>query len=204
MITKYLEKYAEKHDLVGRCRLNTHVARIERESDRGPWRISTRPMNDPNATLEVLRCTKLILSTGHETVPNLPPDLDLRKFTGTLFHAKELGKRHDEVIADEGIKSVAVVGGSKSAFEIAANFGLAGKKVNWLIREDGMGPAQMICDRPNGKDHMMKGMTTRAVGTIAPSLYAPQKWLVRFLYGGRTGLVAGLKCGFGRWPIKTN
>jgi dimethylaniline monooxygenase (N-oxide forming) len=191
MATKYLETYAEKHDLLKRCRFNTHVVRIEREPEYGPWKIITRPSNNPEAEVEELTCTKLIVSTGHETVENFPPGLDLKKFTGTVFHSKEVGKRHDEIVADENLKTVTVVGGNKSAFEIAANFGLAGKKVNWLIREDGQGPGMMICDRSNGKDHDLKGVTARAVSALAPSPFNPQRWITRFLYGG--------KYWFGRW-----
>lgn len=191
MVTKYLETYAEKHDLLKRCQFKTHVMRIEREPDLGLWKIITRPTNDLEAKPEVLRCTKLIVSTGHETVPNFPSDLDLGKYTGTVFHSKEYGKHHDEMVKDESIKSVTVVGGNKSAFEIAANFGLAGKKVNWLIREDGQGPGMMICDRSNGKDHDLKGVTARAVGALVPSLFNSQTWITRFLYGGKNW--------FGRW-----
>jgi cation diffusion facilitator CzcD-associated flavoprotein CzcO len=71
-----------------RSRLNTHGVRIERQSDLGPWRIITRPTNNPDARVEALRCNKLIVSTGHETVPNFPSDLDLSKFTGTVFRSK--------------------------------------------------------------------------------------------------------------------
>lgn len=191
MVTKYLETYAEKLRLPERCRFNPQVVRIERDADLGPWKLITRSSTNPNAELEELRRTKLIVSTGHECVPNFPSDLDTRKFTGTVFHAKEIGKRHDEIIKDENIKNITVVGGNKSAFEIAANMGLAGKRVNWLIREDGGGAGMMIVDRPDGKKHGMKGMTARAVSSLSTSFYAPDKWITRFLYGGKNW--------FGRW-----
>jgi len=191
LVTKYIEAYAEKHDLLKLCRFNTHVVRIVREPDLGPWRIITRPADTPDAEVEEFRCMKLIVATGHETVPSLPSDLDLSGFSGKAFHVKELGKRHDEIIEDESIKSITVVGGNKSAFEVAANFGLAGKKVEWLIREDGQGPGILHCDRSNGKDHDVKGMATRDVSAVTPSLYNPHKWITRFLYGGKNW--------FGRW-----
>ncbi|PMD38815.1 FAD/NAD(P)-binding domain-containing protein [Hyaloscypha variabilis F] len=129
LVTKYIETYAEKKDLLKLCQFNTHVVSIERKPDLGPWRIITRPADNPDGSVEGFQCTKLIVATGHKTVPNMPSDLDLTSFSGTVFHAKELGKRHDEIANDESIKSVTVVGGNKSAFEIAANFGLARKKV---------------------------------------------------------------------------
>ena len=60
-------------------------------------------------------------------------------------------------------------------FEVAANFGLAGKKVKWLIREDGQGLGMMICDRSNGKDHGLKGMAALAVSALASSPFNPQR-----------------------------
>jgi len=130
LVAKYIETYAENKDLLKLCQFNTHVVSIERKPDLGPWRIITRPADNPDGSVEEFQCTKLIVATGHKTVPNMPSDLDLTSFSGTVFHAKELGKRHDEIANDESIKSVTVVGGNKSAFEIAANFGLARKKVN--------------------------------------------------------------------------
>jgi hypothetical protein len=92
-------------------------------------------------------------------VPNFLSGLDISKFTEPVFHTKDVGKRHDEVIKDENVKNITVVGGNKCVFDIAANFGLARKKVNWLIREDGVGPGMLIADRLNGKNHAAKGVT---------------------------------------------
>jgi cation diffusion facilitator CzcD-associated flavoprotein CzcO len=71
-----------------RCRFNACVVGIERESELGPWRIIVRPTDDPDAGVGALRCDKLVVSAGHETLPNFPSDLDLSKFTGSVFHSK--------------------------------------------------------------------------------------------------------------------
>lgn len=113
------------------------MIRIERDADLGSWELITRTSTNLNTELKELRFTKLIVLNDRECVPDLPSRLDTNKFTGTVFHAKEIGKRHDGIIKDGNIKNITVVGANKSAFEIAANMGLAGKKVNWLIREGG-------------------------------------------------------------------
>lgn len=190
-IAKYLETYAEKFHLLERCKLDTRVVKIDRDGESGPWKLFTQATNQPEAVAEELRCTNLILALGHEDVPKFPEELDTSKYTGTLFHARDLNKRHDEIVNDENIKDVTVVGGHKTAFEVASNMGFAGKKVNWLIREDGMGPGQLVMDRPDGKKHMAEGLSTRVVSFLAPSFYSPHRWITHFLYGGENW--------FGRW-----
>jgi len=106
MVTKYLEIYAGKFQLRELCRFNPLVIGIERDADLGPWKLITRTSTNPDTELKELRCTKLIILTDHECVPDLLSHLDTKKFTGTVFHAKEIGKRHDRIIKDGNIKNI--------------------------------------------------------------------------------------------------
>jgi dimethylaniline monooxygenase (N-oxide forming) len=189
-IAEYLEIYAKRSGVLERCHFNTEVQRIVRE-DNGQWVIHSRPTGYTNAEVGELRCDKLIMATGHTSKPKMPNGLDMTQYTGKVFHVKELGQQYQNLISDTNFKSITVVGGNKSAFELAGLFALEGKKVNWLIREDGCGPGFLLKDRPDGKKHMMEGMTARAPSFIAPTYSQPDRWITRFLYGDTNW--------FGRW-----
>jgi len=184
-MAEYLEKYSEKFGLLKYCRFNTKVVRIEREGATWLWKLSVRPTGQETAELEDLKCVKLIMATGHTSKPKLPENLDMSLYTGKVFHVKEIGQRYHELLRDGDVQNITVVGGNKSSFELAGMFGVEGKKVNWLIKDEGTGPGMIVKDRPNGKDHQMKNFTTRAVSGIAPTPWKADRWITRFLYSGK-------------------
>lgn len=185
MMSCYLEAYAEKNGLIEKCRLGTEVVRVERESGEGKWVVKVRPTGSGYVELEELKCEKLIMATGHTSNPKFPDNLNTSLYTGKIFHVKEIGKKYYDLLKEDDVKTITVVGGNKSSFELAGLFALEGKKVNWLIREDGAGPGMLMKDRPDGKRHMMKGTTMRAISAVAPTLYKPKRWITRFLYSGK-------------------
>jgi thioredoxin reductase len=104
---------------------------------------------DQKAPLQTLICDKLILATCI-TAQSLKPDSDLSFFDGFSFHSVQMGRRHNKLIRDS-VKHVAIVGGHKSAIEVAGTCAQAGKKVKWLIREDGcVPPWMMLAKKPDG------------------------------------------------------
>lgn len=186
MMADYLEIYAKRFGVLERCRLGTEVIKVEREAGDGSWVVTVRPTGAGGKTYgEGLKCEKLIMATGHTSMPKLPSNIDTSHYTGKTFHAKEIGKRYYDLLKDEDVNTITVVGGNKSSFEFAGMFALEGKKVNWLIREEGAGPGMMMKDRPDGKKHTMEGKTMRAPSALAPTFSHPQRWITRFLYGGK-------------------
>ena len=194
MMCSYLEKYASKFNLLERCKFDTKVINISRDVAHGPWKLVLQDTIETLRPPEEWRCKKLIVAAGIDSIPKFPSDLNTSAYSGKTLHSKDIGKSFHELLADDDIKNVTIVGGNKSSFEIAGMFGLEGKKVQWLIREDGLGAGMMMKDRPDGKKHameVMKPMASRLPGAIAPNLYTPYHWLTRFIYGGKNW--------FGRW-----
>ena len=121
--------------------------RVERN---GPgWKVITRRAGSSTSAIEEITCTKLIVATGITSKPK-PVPWDLSRFEGTSFHAIEVGQRQHELLNDK-VQHVTVVGGHKSALEAVGACAQAGKKVEWLIRQEGGGPTWMMPARnPDG------------------------------------------------------
>ena len=78
-----------------------------------------------------------------------------------------------------------VVGGHKSALEAVGPCAQSGKRVEWLINEDGSGPAWMLPSRNPDGSHFAKMASKRGPAFLAPSVYHSSRWLDRFLHSGR-------------------
>ena len=73
----YLERYAERFEL--EVRGETSVERIDRDGDRGGWRLST--------SAGELRAPVVVVATGWDNVPSIPSWPGADGFPGELLHA---------------------------------------------------------------------------------------------------------------------
>ncbi len=73
----YLERYAERFEI--EVRGETSVDRIDRDDDRGGWRLST--------SAGELRAPVVVVATGWDNVPSIPPWPGAAGFRGELLHA---------------------------------------------------------------------------------------------------------------------
>ncbi|KUJ24500.1 FAD/NAD(P)-binding domain-containing protein [Mollisia scopiformis] len=198
-VNEFLVKYAEKHNLTKLCRLSTEVLKIERDG-RG-WKVLVRPVDQPNASPESLFCEKLIMATGITSVPRTP-HWDMTKFDGFHFHAKQMGKRHKELVSED-VKNVTIIGGHKSALEAVGTCAQAGKSVEWLVKADGGGPTWLMpAKNPNGSS-LAKMSTVRMMAALSPSVYRKPNWLDRFLHSQRWWLGNWLLTSFWTFMTKT-
>jgi cation diffusion facilitator CzcD-associated flavoprotein CzcO len=203
MICDYLELYAAKFGVAERCKFNTQVQKIDRDPS-GQWQVFISPTSQPSAEIQELKCDKLVMATGFTSVPRLPKNIDTKTYTGKVLHVKEIAQRYHELLDDPNVKTITLVGGSKSAWEAAGLFALEGKKVNWLIREDGLGPQVMPRARPDGKTHQMQGKNARALYGMAPSPYSVDRWITQFLYGERNWFGRWFTANFWKIPLKAD
>lgn len=102
------------------------------------WKVFTQSKNAAKDEMDVITCEKLIMATGICSKPNIP-EYDISTFDGFRFHAKDMASRYKELTA-ENVDHVTIVGGHKSALEAVGTASQAGKEVEWLIREEGLGP----------------------------------------------------------------
>lgn len=201
VIARYLELYAQKFGIKEKVRLGYRLEKADRDST-GLWNLHVEDVKKGTSG-EVLKCTKLIMALGFASLPRIPP-LDTSGFSGQVFHMKEFGQKHQDIVADRNIKNITVVGGAKSAWEAAGLFALEGKNVSWLIRENGMGPALMPRGRPDGKKHMLEGKNVRLMGLLAPNPYFYDWWLTRLLYGGGNWFGRWFANNFWKLPLKAD
>lgn len=122
VILEYLQLYADKFDVTRRIRFNAKVVSAERIGDIDVWRITTEAG-------DVIDCEKFIVATGLTSVPSLPSIAGLESFGAQIFHTKNF---HDGLpqLKKEG-KTVAVLGGNKSAYDAVYLLASSGVQVKW-------------------------------------------------------------------------
>jgi hypothetical protein len=153
---------------------------------------------------EELQGDKLVIATSFTSVPKMPSNLDLSRYIGKAFHVKELARKYQKILVDKSIETVTVIGGSKFAWEAAGMFALEGKKIRWLVREEGIGPSPMARTRPDGKAHRMEGKNIRGIVGLAPSPYHPDRWITKFLYGRGNFVGRWFSANFWKMPLKAD
>lgn len=173
----YLKAYAEKFGLVERMRLGTAVSRVTRNPDGKAWDLEL-------AAGEKITCDKLIVATGLNSKPKWP-DVPREDFTGVVMHSKEMGLRHQE-LTTEKINRITVYGGCKSAVEAVTTGLMAGKKVDWIIRDTGNGPGMLIQLRKGGV-HGAR-LVGRWKNILSPTIFTVEGFWYRFLHSGKSKL----------------
>ncbi|KAF7521271.1 hypothetical protein G7054_g12495 [Neopestalotiopsis clavispora] len=134
----YLVQFAEHFSLSSLIQLRTKVESAQLLDD-GTWELcvsSTEP-NTSDQYRTIIAC-KLVVATGLTSEPYLPKFTGEDQFNRNLFHAKELKNRAQEI---ESAKSVAVLGGNKSAWDTCFFAAQAGAHVHMIIRPGGGGPS---------------------------------------------------------------
>ncbi|KAK6085734.1 flavin-binding monooxygenase-like family protein [Seiridium cupressi] len=180
MICRYLEKFAEDNHLNRHIRYSSWVSSVERGSDGCGWVL--------NVNGQRVEAAKLICATGVTTQTNAPgftvlDDSIPVKHVVTL--AQEVATFRD---VTNKLEHFVLVGAAKSAYDAAYLLCSLGKKVTWLIREDGSGPMPIMPDKIFGNNTITMG-TTRLMSNLSPSLMTTDTTLGAFFH--RTWL--------GRW-----
>ena len=131
---RYLTDYAKEFGIFERTHFNTRVKTIEAvENDEWVLHI-TLGTGDSS-----IRTKRLIVASGLTSNPNLPTYEGADTFTAPFFHAKDFCKRASVM---DTAKNAVVVGGGKSALDVAYIFACENKcTVDLVIRPTGGGPA---------------------------------------------------------------
>ena len=189
----YYHAYAAHFQLLDKIRLNTRVREIRRrEADGdennkyGGWEVE---VDDG----EVLRCKKLVVATGVQTNPHKPRIEGAGDFRGPFIHSASLGNESENLINNPDIRTITVIGGSKSAYDAVYLAASTGHEAEWIIRRSGRGPVWVI------PPYTMMGpfralrerlITRRIVSLMSPWSfpdYSGFGWLRRFLHFSRLG-----------------
>ncbi|KAF2715452.1 FAD/NAD(P)-binding domain-containing protein [Pleomassaria siparia CBS 279.74] len=181
----YLQRYAEKWDLVRRIRFQSKVIKAERhaQGDGLPtgWRITL-------ASGDILDCDKLIVASGLYSEPSTPAIPDINSFVGFSVHSKLLGQHHHRLL-NPNIKSITVIGGGKSAVEtINLCLHLPNKPhIDWIIRGSDYG-VPIIMNDPTSRFSLLALGTSRLFSSFSPSIYDTESWMYRWFHSGHNWL----------------
>lgn len=181
-VTAYLEAYVDNHSynertIRDRITFNVRIENIEKVDDW--WCVSCAGGSE-------LRAQKLIDATGMTSEPNNPYLPGRETFQGKILHHKEFGQLGD-LKAAQGCHW-AVLGGGKSAADVAYAAAKAGKDVSWIIRERGSGPAAFLAAEGRGPyANSNESFYTRFVASFLPNPFGEESFLSKFLHRTRLG-----------------
>lgn len=202
---RYLTDFAKQYHVFDKIQFHTKVDNVEAlrsnsNSDITSWRLTvTGPGGGAQQQQQqrTLTTAKLILATGLTSTPNFPQYAGADTFGRPLFHAKDFCRRAGEL---EGVgRPVVVVGGAKSAYDVAYALVQDGATtVDLVIRPRGHGPVWIA---PPFVTPLRKRIDT-LFNIRALTWFSPCPWghedgyggVRRFLHGTWLGrlLVAGL------------
>ncbi|EOO03370.1 putative dimethylaniline monooxygenase protein [Phaeoacremonium minimum UCRPA7] len=185
----YLTAYADKFDVTRRIRFNTKVVEVRRSAGGVTWDVEVKE-NDGRP--RILQCQKLVIATGILSVPHMPKLNGIEEFEAPFIHSSELGPRSD-VFENQEIQNIAVLGGSKSAYDAVYESINSGHKVDWIIRKTGRGPVwvfppfTMLGPFKAWRERLV---TRRFFSFMSPSIFPDFSgfgWLKRFLHFNSIG-----------------
>lgn len=131
VLNQYLTDFAHHFGFFNKIQFHTKVDIIEPAGDA--WKLF---VTGPSGARTVI-AKQLILATGLTSTPNMPTYTGQENLGAPLFHAKDFCARAPEL---KDIKNSVVVGGAKSAFDVAYAQVQAGSTVDLVIRDNGHGP----------------------------------------------------------------
>lgn len=144
----YMESYADRF-LHNKIRYNVEVTDIRRvNADASPTGASTWTMNiidKISGKQEVLKFDKIVLCTGGSSQASIPKEFaPVTAFDGMIIHSSEFRARLEDFLAATTSKSdaepgdVVVIGGGKSAMDIASYLTNSGRRVSIVFERTDM------------------------------------------------------------------
>ena len=179
-VSTYLESYVDDHvyderSIRDRILFKKVVSNIQETAD-GQWRISCSDNS-------VAKAQKLIDATGMTSQPYIPKISGEQNYQGIALHHKDFGQ--STFLKDPAKQHVVVLGGAKSAADVAYSAAKAGKTVSWIIREDGNGPSAFFGVQPVSPryENSNEGFYNRFLGAFLPNPFGSKGILDRILQG---------------------
>ncbi|KAL8888633.1 MAG: hypothetical protein Q9192_006147, partial [Flavoplaca navasiana] len=154
----YLDDFAKDYDLVQRIRLNTTVTNIEKINGE-MW-----PLNIKNA--DCVKTKKFIVASGASSYP-YTPSWPKEGFNKPIIHSAQVGTSLGTLQSPK-TERVVVLGAAISASDTVFQLLKAGKKVDWIIREDGSGPLAIMPPRILRIFNIVDDMATQALASFSP------------------------------------
>lgn len=180
-VAEYLDIYIDNHiynskSIRDRTHLNATVTAVRKVGNL--WSVKF----DQKGSEKEFMTKKIIVASGQTSVPNMPNLKGEDSFQGPIYHSLDFGRSWKSLSAPE-LKKVVILGGSKSAADMAYQFAKAGKEVSWIIRKAGKGPALFIAPQALGPYKNVSEMArTRLFAQLFLSGTGPKSWWDWFLW----------------------
>lgn len=133
VLHRYLTDFSKHYGFHDHIRFKTSVDLVERKTDSDGWALT---VTSPEGSRKI-QASKLILATGLTSTPNMPSYKNAETFGAPIIHAKEFCKQAPTLTS---VKKAIVVGGAKSAFDVAYALVHSGAQVDLIVRPTGNGP----------------------------------------------------------------
>jgi cation diffusion facilitator CzcD-associated flavoprotein CzcO len=183
-VTCYLNEYVNSHVYGGKSLrdriLFQHKVLSARRSASEKWEILC------NDSTTAFVASKLIVASGLTTTPCVPNLPDRAVFSGQILHQKAFGQ--SSFLSDPLVTNVAVLGGGKSAADIVYASAKAGKRVDWIMRKSGSGPAAHIKAESQGLyENPVAMFGTRMISSLTPSIFNSNSMSAHLLHRTKVG-----------------
>jgi dimethylaniline monooxygenase (N-oxide forming) len=183
---KYLEEYADHVRAAGRSlrdriQFNVHVRSVQKHGDR--WHLAcSKPGREQD--IRSLTAARLMMANGQASVPRMPQLPGQNQFEGQIIHSLNFGD--SDVIKNDRIQHITVLGGGKSAADMVYESVKAGKTVSWVIRKTGdgsTGPGFFApADVPTPYRSPGFAAQTRVMSSLQPCFMNHDTWWSWFLH----------------------
>jgi dimethylaniline monooxygenase (N-oxide forming) len=187
--TKYLEDYTKYQSHKGRTlhdriQFNLDVQSIKKVN--GKWHV--RCISTKDESHITMMSSKLMMANGQSSLPNIPSFPG--NFRGKIVHSIDFGQ--SDVIENESIHHVAVIGAGKSAADMVYEAIKVGKTVSWIIRKTGengsLGAAALApIDLPTPYKNGVEASQARIMASLQPCFMSRQSWWSWFLHSTSVG-----------------
>ena len=171
-VSKYLEDYCSSHvysnaSLTSRIRFSTTVTKVYKLGRI--WRVHTLDDKESNAEYNAYH---VVDASGLTSQSNWPDLQGSDHFHGRILHHKDFAKW--ERAQDRTRKRrIIVLGGAKSAADVAYSCATAGHETTWLIRRSGDGPASFVAAKGSlGYKNSNEAFYTRFTSLFLASLFS--------------------------------
>ncbi|KAF2215466.1 hypothetical protein CERZMDRAFT_94875 [Cercospora zeae-maydis SCOH1-5] len=184
VLHKYLTDFAKKFGVFERTRFLTKVNSLEPTSDGG-WKLETESGEEKSTVLT----KKVIVATGLTSQPNFPQYPGAETFNAPYFHAKDFCRQGQTIKTS---KRAVVVGGAKSAFDVAYAYAEQGVPTDLVIRPSGNGPVWISYPYVMGGKRLEQLLHVRWMQLFSPCPWGSESgWLAgklrNFLHGTAVG-----------------
>lgn len=202
VLHRYLTDFAKKFGVFSRIKFSTKVESLK-PTEKGGWLLSTTA----EGVADTFETKKIIIATGLTSQANFPAYSGAETFQAPYFHSKDFYLNGGTL---ETSNNAVVVGGGKSAMDVAYVYAENGVHVDLVMRNKGNGPVWISYPWVmGGKKRLEQLLSVRWMTWFSPCPFGGIDgwgWVRTFLHGTAVGrfIVDKFWAGLGGEVIEKN